>query len=223
MVTQIHPPQIDEQRLRMTYEEFLAWADEDTRAEWVDGEVILFMPQSRRHIRLIYFLIQLVGAFASLRRLGEVYGEPFEIWTRPKEAFRRPDITFLRTDHLDRFTDEGVFEPVDLVVEVVSPDSVVRDTKDKWDEYARAGVPEYWIVEGREGQRGVAFYELQPNGTYQAIEPDTAGRLHSKVLPGFWLDPVWLDDEPFPNPLDLLRLIAPGELRALDAPGGDTR
>jgi hypothetical protein len=24
--------------LRMTYEEFLAWADEDTHAEWVDGE-----------------------------------------------------------------------------------------------------------------------------------------------------------------------------------------
>jgi hypothetical protein len=25
----------------MTYEEFLAWADEDTRAEWVDGEVVV--------------------------------------------------------------------------------------------------------------------------------------------------------------------------------------
>jgi hypothetical protein len=24
---------------RMTYDEFLAWADEDTHAEWVDGEV----------------------------------------------------------------------------------------------------------------------------------------------------------------------------------------
>ena len=25
---------------RMTYEEFLDWADEDTRAEWVDGAVV---------------------------------------------------------------------------------------------------------------------------------------------------------------------------------------
>ena len=25
-------------RLRMTYEEFLQWADEDTLAEWVNGE-----------------------------------------------------------------------------------------------------------------------------------------------------------------------------------------
>lgn len=29
------------ERPRMTYEEFLAWADEDTSAEWVGGEVVL--------------------------------------------------------------------------------------------------------------------------------------------------------------------------------------
>ena len=26
--------------LRMSYEEFLEWADEDTLAEWVDGEAV---------------------------------------------------------------------------------------------------------------------------------------------------------------------------------------
>jgi Uma2 family endonuclease len=213
MATQTRQPVIEPPRLRMSYEEFLAWATEDTRAEWVDGEVIGFMPQSRRHIRLSSLLVQLIGSFASLRRLGEVYTEPFEFWTRPNEAFRRPDITFLRSDHLDRFTDEGVFEPVDLVVEVISPDSAVRDTKDKWDEYAKAGVPEYWIVEGREGRRGVTFYELHPDGTYREIAPDAQGRLHSKVLLGFWFDPAWLEQEILPNPLTLLRRIASSELR----------
>jgi hypothetical protein len=28
----------------MTYEEFLAWADEDTWAEWVNGEVVILVP-----------------------------------------------------------------------------------------------------------------------------------------------------------------------------------
>ena len=134
---------------------------------------------------------------------------------------RRPDITFLRADHLDRFTAEGVFEPVDLGVEVVSADSVVPDTKDKWDEYAKAGVPEYWIVEGRDGKRGGAFCDLQPDGTYREFVPDPDGRLHSRVLPGFWLDPAWLDDEPFPNPLELLRRIAPGELRSFAVTGDE--
>ena len=31
---------------KRTYEEFLAWADEDTWAEWVDGEVILLISAS---------------------------------------------------------------------------------------------------------------------------------------------------------------------------------
>lgn len=33
----------------LSYEAFLAWADEDTRAEWVGGEVSLMSPASTRH------------------------------------------------------------------------------------------------------------------------------------------------------------------------------
>jgi len=29
---------------KMTYDEFLAWANEDTLAEWVDGEVVMYRP-----------------------------------------------------------------------------------------------------------------------------------------------------------------------------------
>ena len=36
-------------RLKMSYEEFLDWADEDTHAEWVDGEVIVFTPVKEIH------------------------------------------------------------------------------------------------------------------------------------------------------------------------------
>jgi len=44
---------------KMTYEEFLAWADEDTHAEWIDGEVIFLSPASNRHQDLAEFLISL--------------------------------------------------------------------------------------------------------------------------------------------------------------------
>ena len=42
-------------RPKMTYEEFLAWADEDTLAEWVDGEVVMTSPASNRHQDLTAF------------------------------------------------------------------------------------------------------------------------------------------------------------------------
>lgn len=34
---------------RMTFDEFLAWCDEDTWAEWVDGEVVILTPAARKH------------------------------------------------------------------------------------------------------------------------------------------------------------------------------
>jgi hypothetical protein len=40
---------------RMTYEEFLAWCDEDTWAAWVDGEVTISSPASERHKALAWF------------------------------------------------------------------------------------------------------------------------------------------------------------------------
>jgi Uma2 family endonuclease len=38
----------------------------------------------------------------------------------------------------------------DLVVEIVSPDNVERDTVIKRADYAEAGIPEYWIVNPEE-------------------------------------------------------------------------
>ena len=34
---------------KITFEEFLDWCDEDTWAEWVDGEVIMVSPESFEH------------------------------------------------------------------------------------------------------------------------------------------------------------------------------
>ena len=34
---------------KLSYEEFLDWCDEDTLAEWVDGEITMYSPASNRH------------------------------------------------------------------------------------------------------------------------------------------------------------------------------
>ena len=83
MATHRRDPITDPPRRRMTYEEFLASADEDARAEWVDGEMIKCATQGRRYVRLISVLRQLVGGFVDLRRMGEVYGPGVGLWTRP--------------------------------------------------------------------------------------------------------------------------------------------
>jgi Uma2 family endonuclease len=49
-----------------------------------------------------------------------------------------------------------------LVVEIVSPDSVVRDRERKPQLYAPAGIPHFWRVENMDNRAVVYAYELDP-------------------------------------------------------------
>ena len=49
-------------------------------------------------------------------------------------------------EHLDRIADSRLIGAPDLVVEIASPSTARHDLREKQDAYARAGVPEYWIV-----------------------------------------------------------------------------
>lgn len=42
----------------VTYEQFLAWADEDTLAEWVKGEIVMTSPASFRHQDITDFFVK---------------------------------------------------------------------------------------------------------------------------------------------------------------------
>ncbi len=69
---QIEPAVQERQPLRMTYEEFLAWANEDVHAEWIDGEVFVHMPPKDPHQRIVGFLQALLTLFVELLGLGAV-------------------------------------------------------------------------------------------------------------------------------------------------------
>lgn len=205
----VDPPVAGERRLTMGYEEFLAWWGEDTRGEWVDGEVVVFMPPRLVHQELVLFLSVLLSWYVRRCDLGRVIVAPFEMLLLDGRASRQPDILFVGRNHLGRLTDERLDGPADLVVEVVSDDSTTRDRRDKRREYEEAGVPEYWIFDPRPGRRRAEFYRLGDDDRYVAAALDDAGRYRSAVLPGFWLDPAWLRQDPLPDPDDLRAIIAP--------------
>jgi Uma2 family endonuclease len=52
-----------------------------------------------------------------------------------------------------------------LVVEIVSPGSETMDEVTKRREYARAGIPQYWVVD-RDDALTVTLYRLAPDGAY---------------------------------------------------------
>jgi Uma2 family endonuclease len=188
----------------ISYEEYLAWADEDTHAEWVNGEVISFLPPKYPHQTLVEFLNQLLGLFVAVFDLELLRVAPFELKIIPEGNSREPDLMFLAKVHLNRLTPERVTGPPDLIIEIVSTDSVHRDRVDKFDEYEAGGVPEYWIIDNRAGQQRAWFYQLDTQGRYQSVPADSENIYRSSILPGFWLRLDWL----WPEQPDVLQALA---------------
>lgn len=179
-------------RRPMSYEAYLAWADEDVHAEWVNGEVIVQMPPSDAHQTLLNFLNRLLAEYVEFEELGVVLIAPFEMRLPAQKTARQPDILVIITDNLGRLGRERLEGPADLVVEIVSPDSVHRDRQEKYREYQDAGVREYWVIDARSGRERADFYRLDAEGQYELYATEDEEWVESQVLPGFQLRPAWL-------------------------------
>ena len=182
---------------RMTYEEFLDWADEDTHAEWVDGEVIFMSPVSNLHQDVGAFLLQCLLFFVQERELGVVRYESFQMKSGPKLPGREPDILFVSNERMANLRNSHLAGPADLVVEIVSPESVRRDTVDKFSEYQEAGVREYWLLDPL--LKRATFYQRGEGGLFRPASPDDDGIYRCAVLDGFWFKVSWLWEEKLPT------------------------
>jgi Uma2 family endonuclease len=187
----------------MTYEEFLEWCDEDTWAEWVDGEIVLLSPASTRHQDISDFLVVILRTFVETRRLGRILSAPFQMKTGPELPGREPDIIFVSSENIDRLKGTHLEGPADLVIEITSPESLERDRRDKLSEYEMGGVREYWIIDP--DRKEAEFYRLDEHGNYRLIFEGRGGEYRSEVVPGFWLRVDWLWEEPLPMVLDIIK------------------
>lgn len=202
-----------ELRIPMTYQQFLTELDESVHAEWVDGETILFMPPTPEHQETVSFLLALIKFYVDYFKLGKVLAAPVEMKPTPNSNSREPDLLFVAHENLHRFSKTKLEGSADLVVEIISPESVHRDTVDKRREYQAEGVQEYWIIDNRSGKESATFYTLDESGHYQRIQPDRDGVYSSTVLPNFWINTKWLWANPQPSALEVLALIVgPEEL-----------
>ena len=79
---------------------------------------------------------------------GTVFYAPLRVPVAPGR-FREPDLVLV-LDVNDPRNQNAFWLGADLVVEIVSPDDMERDTVVKRADDAAAGIPEYWIVNSEE-------------------------------------------------------------------------
>ncbi|HEV3142870.1 MAG TPA: Uma2 family endonuclease [Gemmataceae bacterium] len=115
--------------------------------EFDNGFIEVLPVPTTSHHTILAFLYNVLLAFTQPAELGKVYfaGIPVRLW---KGKFREPDILFMLARHADRIG-EKFWRGADLVMEIVSadPESRKRDIRDKRRDYARARIPEYWIID----------------------------------------------------------------------------
>jgi Uma2 family endonuclease len=200
MVTVSVPEIIKPDRLKMSYEEYLHLAGESTIAEWVNGEVIRYVPPSDKHQDVSRFLSVLLDLFIRYFDLGILRYAPLEVKLWPDGPSREPDIFFVSKANLSNLSTRRYSGGPDLVIEIISRASVTEDRVRKFTEYEQAGVREYWLVDPRPRQQQCDFYVLDPDQIYQPAAIDENGIYRSTVLPGFWLAIDWLWKATMPNP-----------------------
>ena len=198
----VAPPVVDgelHRTVKASYEEYLALPHAGRLIEWVDGEAIYHMPPTPLHQRLVRFLTILLGQFVDLFSLGEMFPAPIELKCDPAGPSREPDLLFVAKAYSQRIGEKRIDGPADLVIEVVSDDSVARDYDEKFIEYQECGVSEYWIIDPRERRKRALFYQLSDAALLEAVMPGEGGIYRSKVVPGFWLKVAWLWELPDPQ------------------------
>lgn len=189
---------------KMTYEEFLREYD-GQYAEYVDGEILSNMSVTKTHDNLVRFLQALLRFFVEQKKSGKIHGEPYQMKMTfgDKTKGREPDIFFVATENFDRIKEQYFEGAADLVIEVISPESVVRDTEDKFEEYESAGVKEYWIL--NPNRRTAIFYGFDENKRYKMLPISADGIFESRVIEGLWINTNWLWQEELPNLMDILK------------------
>jgi len=198
MESSVHTPE----NRKMSFEEFLSHCDEDTWAELVNGEIIMFSPASDQHQDLSDFLLTILRLYVQTRRLGWIRSAPFAMRLPEISHGREPDLLFVKAERMDIVQKTYLDGPADLVIEIVSPDSISRDRGEKFVEYETAGIQEYWLIDAIRSQ--AEFYQLNPEGRYNLALGGAEGIYHSIVIEGFWLDLKWLWQEPLPSPLSVI-------------------
>jgi Uma2 family endonuclease len=184
-------------------EDFEAWCDEDTRAEYLDGEVIMHSPASFDHENFLPRFISVLEIYVEEKDPGAICSSNFQLRLRPGRR-RMADLCFISKERLHLVHENYLDGAPDLAVEMVSPESINRDWHEKYAEYEASGVREYLIID-LVLQR-VAFHRRGSDGKFAPVQEQN-GKLYSHCLPGFWFKPAWFWQKPMPNVLQILREI----------------
>ena len=183
----------------LTYEGFRAWTRSDDypafgRVEMIGGDIFVDLTMERigSHTGPKTEITRVLANRAVALATGTTYADGIRYALTGAVASFEPDVSFVsdaafaegRVERIPTADGEDTIElsgPPDLVVEIVSPSSVSKDTDRLPAECFAGGVREYWLVDCR-GEETAFVIHAPGDAGFLTVEPDADGFAASAVL-----------------------------------------
>lgn len=166
---------------RVQRERFYDEINEDTKAEFINGQVVMQSPATYAHVTAVKLLTKLLDTYVARHRLGYVGAEKVLI-VLPRNDYE-PDVCFFGQTKAAQLQPHQIkFPTPDFIAEVLSPTTESLDRGIKHEDYAANGVAEYWLVNPVLEQ--VEQFALR-EGRYVAVGTYADGVIKSHVVQGF--------------------------------------
>jgi Uma2 family endonuclease len=140
--------------------------DDGNRYEIIDGIIYTSTAPSLFHQWIIQQLYRRLGFPAEDQNLAIAFLSPVGV-IMPNSEPVQPDFVLVLAAHKAILQDRRIRGVPDLIVEVISPGSVIYDEEIKRTAYATAGVPEYGIIDP--AKRTLKVYSLKEPGEFTAF------------------------------------------------------
>ena len=170
--------------------------------EWVDGVVIKMSPVSGKHDDLTAYLRRLLDAYFAIKPIGRVRSAPFVMRLKKLKSKREPDLQVILHTNPGKLEATYMDGAADICIEVISPGTESADYGDKFKQYEKGGVSEYWIIDPL--RKECRFHRLSDTKLYKQIIPDNDS-YETPLLPQFkfHVPILWQDELP-----DVLQVVA---------------
>jgi Uma2 family endonuclease len=127
---------------KYTHADLLAMPEDTRRREILDGELIVSPSPKLFHQRIVHRFLTAFDRYLERCPIGQILLSPLDVIFSELDVLE-PDLILVLNEH-HRILQDWIRGVPDLVVEVLSPGSVLMDRGPKLKAYARFGVPEYW-------------------------------------------------------------------------------
>jgi len=164
---------------KWTEDDYFSLPETNKIVELSEGRLIITPSPTTQHQKIVLKLSTMLFNHVSSHNLGEIIIAPMDVRLYPG-VIRQPDIVFMKNEHKDRITERYWGVP-DLIIEVISESTDKEDKGEKFFEYEKAGVPEYWIVDPN--TQTIDVFQLKDDAYYLAGSFGIGDSVNSNVLP----------------------------------------